>query len=78
MNKLRRAQIEALLGKLNELQGEAQKISDQQQEVFDALPETRKESTKGVTEGKVAAHLDECATSIERAAVALHEALFLL
>lgn len=71
MNKARRARIGLLLGKLQDLQAEAEEIRDEEQEYFDNMPEGLQGGDKGQQAEQDASNLSECADGIEQAVQAL-------
>lgn len=63
MNKARRAAIEALRQRLDDIIGEVETLKDEEQEYFDNMPENMQQADKGqAAETAVEALTDACET----------------
>lgn len=73
MNKIRRKAIEDLVTKMSALKGELEKIQDEEQDVFDNMPENLQSSEKGMNSEEAIDLMGETVESMENAISSLEE-----
>lgn len=74
MNYIRRKQIEEVVQKLSDLQGDIESICADEQEAFDNLPESFQYSERGETMQEAIDNLDYASSSIDEVIDYLTEA----
>lgn len=75
MNKDRRAQIQKLIDKLYEIQGDIDFLKDEEQEYYDNMPESIQAGEKGDKAQEAVDNLDYAYSSIDEVIEYLEEAL---
>lgn len=73
MNKIRRKAIEDLVTKMSALKGELEKIQDEEQDVFDNMPENLQYSERGMNSEEAIDLMGEAVESMENAIFSLEE-----
>ena len=65
MNQKRRNAIDALIAKLEDLKSEVEAIRDEEQEYFDAMPESLQGGDKGTVAEEAISSLEEAAGNLD-------------
>lgn len=74
MNKTRRAALDAMIGKFEELKSELETIGSEERDAFDNMPESLQQSEKGQAASTAADAIDNAVSEIDSVVSSVEEA----